>query len=265
MSITLIKKELKSNYKILFLFLAILTLYGSVIVAMYDPKLGESLNMMAESMPELFAAFGMMNASATLLDFVMNYYYGFIAIVVPLVFIILMTSRLLTHYMDRGSMAYLLATPHNRRSILLSQCFVMFLFKVIIVVYITCLILLCGYIMFNEIIDISQFLMINVGLLGLLSLMSSLCILSAVVFEDTRLALGGGAGLNLFFLLIQMLSQVSDQIEFLKYLTPLTLFDVQSIASFDTGSLLSVILLFVMSMMMIIASCIIFKKRDISV
>ena len=51
----LFKREWKSNYKIFLIFIAIMTLYESIIVAMYDPKLGESLNMMAESMPQLFA------------------------------------------------------------------------------------------------------------------------------------------------------------------------------------------------------------------
>lgn len=63
MSIVLFKREWKSNYKIIFIFIAILTLYESLIVAMYDPKLGESLNMMAETMPQLFAAFGMTDRS----------------------------------------------------------------------------------------------------------------------------------------------------------------------------------------------------------
>ena len=75
---TLIKRELKANYKILLIFMAILSMYCSVIVMMYDPTLGESLYMMAKSMPQLFAAFGMMHPGITLLDFIINYLYGFI-------------------------------------------------------------------------------------------------------------------------------------------------------------------------------------------
>ena len=44
MSKALFKMEVKANYKLFLLFAGILTLYVSVISAMYDPKLGNSLN-----------------------------------------------------------------------------------------------------------------------------------------------------------------------------------------------------------------------------
>lgn len=98
MSIVLFKREWKSNYKIIFIFIAILTLYESLIVAMYDPKLGESLNMMAETMPQLFAAFGMTDPGLTLLDFITNYLYGFILTIIPLIYTMIMCHRLCEIY-----------------------------------------------------------------------------------------------------------------------------------------------------------------------
>lgn len=68
MSLPLLRRELRANYKMILLFTAVITLYSTVIIAMYDPKLGASLNMMAESMPELFAAFGMTNAGQRCLN-----------------------------------------------------------------------------------------------------------------------------------------------------------------------------------------------------
>ena len=52
MSLPLLRRELRANYKMILLFLAVITLYSTVIIAMYDPKLGASLDLMAESMPE---------------------------------------------------------------------------------------------------------------------------------------------------------------------------------------------------------------------
>lgn len=40
MSIPLLKREIKSNYKILLLFMGIVTLYSGIITAMYDPEVG---------------------------------------------------------------------------------------------------------------------------------------------------------------------------------------------------------------------------------
>lgn len=94
MSLPLLRRELRANYKMILLFTAVITLYSTVIIAMYDPKLGASLNMMAESMPELFAAFGMTNAGATMLEFIINYLYGFILVVIPMLCLLLIAGRL---------------------------------------------------------------------------------------------------------------------------------------------------------------------------
>lgn len=51
MSIPLLKSELKSNSKIIVLFLAVITLYAGIITAMYDPELGAGINELAKSMP----------------------------------------------------------------------------------------------------------------------------------------------------------------------------------------------------------------------
>ena len=40
---------------------------------MYDPQLGESLHMMAQSIPDLFAAFGTQDPGLTMMDFIINY------------------------------------------------------------------------------------------------------------------------------------------------------------------------------------------------
>ena len=44
MSLPLLRRELRANYKMILLFLAVITLYSTVIIAMYDPKLGASLS-----------------------------------------------------------------------------------------------------------------------------------------------------------------------------------------------------------------------------
>ena len=65
MSIPLLKSELKSNSKIIVLFLAVITLYAGIITAMYDTELGAGINELAKSMPQFFAVFGMKNPGTT--------------------------------------------------------------------------------------------------------------------------------------------------------------------------------------------------------
>ena len=259
MSMVLFKREWKSNYKIFLIFIAIMTLYESIIVAMYDPKLGESLNMMAESMPQLFAAFGMTDLGLTLLD----YLYGFILIIIPLVYIMIMCHRLMARYIDKGSMAYLLATPHKRSDIFITQLCVLLSGVIGLIVYSVVLILGCSSMMFHESIDIAKFLMTNVGLLGVHFFFASFCYLTACSFNEVKLSIGIGAGVGVISILIQMLSQVSDKIEFLKYFTPLTLFDAKGLQAYDQQSLLCMAGLFALAVICIVIGCMNFSKRDL--
>ena len=100
MNITLLKKEIKSNWLLLTIFLAVLTMYGVMVTMMYEPELGESLKMMAESMPEIFAAFGMAEVGETLLEFLSGYLYGMLFVAFPGVFIIILTNRLCAKYVE---------------------------------------------------------------------------------------------------------------------------------------------------------------------
>lgn len=262
-SIPLLKRELKANWKILLLFLALLSMYGSIIVAMYDPTLGASLQLMAESMPEIFAAFGMMNANATLLEFVSNYLYGFILIVIPIIFIILLASRLVSRYIDKGSMAYLLATPNTRGKIIHTQAFLMVLGIFSLVLYVGMLVVGCAEVMFEERIALDRFLVLNIGLLGLLLFLGGICFLSATIFNEQKLGCGIGSGICLLFILIQMLSQVGDKMEFLKFLTPLTLFQAEELIALDSSTYFGVAILYLCAILFFVGGMQIFKKRDL--
>ncbi|WP_028041909.1 ABC transporter permease subunit [Candidatus Stoquefichus massiliensis] len=259
----LLKREWKSNYKIFFIFIAVLTLYESLIVAMYDPKLGESLNLMAKSMPQLFAAFGMMDPGLTLLDFITNYLYGFILTVIPLIYTIIMCHRLMARYIDKGSMAYLLTTPHTRTQIMATELMVLLSGVILLIVYSVVLILGCSIVMFSESLNIGKFFVMNIGLLGIHMLFACICFLTTCCFNETKLSIGIGAGIGIGSLLIQMLSQVSDKIDFLKYMTPLTLFNAKGLQVYDQQAVFNTVILFVLAVGCIIATYIIFKNRDL--
>ena len=102
--VTLYCREMKANFILFLIFAGVLTMYSVMIVMMFDPKLGDSLRMMSESMPEIFAAFGMADVGTTLLEFVAGYLYGMLFVAFPGVFIIILAGRLVAKYVDHGSM-----------------------------------------------------------------------------------------------------------------------------------------------------------------
>ena len=177
MSGALLKKELRANGLLAVIFLGVVTLYGSMITSMFDPKLGDSLNTMMESMPELFAAFGMSNPGASLTQFLANYLYGFLLVALPLVMILILVQRLLVRYMERGAMAWLLASPVPRWKLAVTQAFVLVAAVVLLVGYMTGL---CGglaEVLFPGELEFDRFALVNLGDLGLLLFFAGLCFL----------------------------------------------------------------------------------------
>jgi ABC-2 type transport system permease protein len=262
---TLLKRELKYNTKILLLFCGILTLYTAMIISMFDPKLGDSLKAMKESMPQIFAAVGMANQGDTLLDFIINYLFGFLYKVLPLVFFLILVSRVLIRYIDRGTMAYLLSTPNSRGKIARTQAGVILLELIFLLLYITVLGIGVSEGLFRGKLDIPAFLLLMAALFGLLMFLSGICFLSGCIFNDSGKALGVGAGLNILFLLIQMASQVGDKFEKLKYINPLTLFDPYGIAARDEESILMFLALYAGGILLYSAGILIFSRKDLPV
>ncbi len=260
---TLFMKEIRSNFKVVIIFMAIVSLYSSMIVAMFDPKLGKSLELMAQSMPELFSAFGMSGSGATLIEFVGNYLYGFILVVIPSIFIILITNRLVGRYVDRGSMAYLLASPHKRRSIIFTQFIVMQLAILALVVYVTLLIIVCSNLMFDPGIDIQKLIVLNIGLYGVLTFFAGVCFLSTCIFNETKLSIGIGAGIVIYSVLVQMLSQINNAMDFLQYITPLVLFDAEKVIAGSGDALLGIVALYVVGLACSFIGMQVFTKKDL--
>ena len=259
----LLQREAKRNLLLLAVFAGILTLYASVILTMYDPELGESLAMMKDAMPQLFAAFGMSDPGATLAEFLANYLYGFLFLALPLVMIILLTNRLLAGYLDRGTMAWLLATPRPRRQIAASQA--LFLVGSILgaVLYAGGLCALLSAFLYPGELAPLPFLRLNLCLAALLCLLGSLCFLGVCAVSDSRRGLAAGGGVCVVFLLLQMLSQAGEKWEWLRYLTPLTAFDSAALARGD-GSLWPALGLGAAALALYAAGVGAFARRDLS-
>lgn len=262
---TLLKKEIKSNYILLLIFSAVLTVYGSMIVAMFEPKLSESLKAMAESMPGIFAAFGMNEVGSSLMDFITGYLYNMLYIAFPCVYIIILSNRLVAKYVDNGSMAYILAVPEKRRKIVTTQAVFLVSCIAVMVIYVTGLILFTSRMMFPKELDTAGFLRVNVGLLGLLIFMGGICFLFSCLFNETRISTGIGTGIVVYSILVQMLARVGDKFEALKYATPLTLYDVEGLIAMEQSAWTGCAILYAGGLLCIIVGCTAFTKRNLPI
>lgn len=260
---TLFKKEIKSNYKLLLIFCAVLTMYILVIITMFDPSLGESLKIMSEGMPQLFAAFGMLEMGSTLLSFMVNYLYGFLLVVFPTVFIIILSFKLITRYIDRTGMAYLLASPNKRVKIAVTQALVLIFMIFILTAYATICGIFGAQIMFKGQLEIGKFVLINIGVLGLYMVISGICFMCSCIFSESKYSTGIAVGVNVAFILLNMLSQVGEKLEFLKNFTPFLLFDTAKLM--EGEGILGVAVLYAIGIILYAIGIYSFTQKDLSV
>ena len=265
MNKTLFAKELRANLFVSGIIAAVLAMYIGMIVSMFDPKLGESLDLMMQSMPEIFAAFGMATQATTLIDFMLNYLYGFLLTVFILVLILIMANKLMVRYLDRGAMAYLLATPNSRTRIALTMIGVMVAILAGLMVVVTALEAGFAEALFPGELDMQALLQVNAGLLALWLAIAGLCFLSACLFSNATAALWAGGGLSILFFLMQMASKVGDKFEFLDNVNPLTLFDYYGLAAGDASAVGGAIALAAAAVALFAAAVLVFDRRNLSI
>lgn len=265
MNRTLFAKEVKSSLFVASIVAATLVMYIAVVVAMFDPELGASLDMMMESMPELFAAFGMATQSSTLIEFLINYLYGFLLALFPLVLILIMVNKLVVRYIDRGTMSYLLATPNSRATIIVTVAAVLVAVLALVMIVVTASEIVSSEAMFPSELDMAALARANVGLFGLWVFMAGLCFLSACLFSHAGLALWAGGGLCILSYFLQVVSQIGEKFEFLKYATPLTLLDSYGLAAGEASAVGGVVALYAMGCVFFAVAVAVFCRRDLAI
>lgn len=261
----LFTRELRSAALPTLVIACVLALYAGVIVSMYDPGLGASLELMREAMPELFAAFGMADQGTTLLEFLVNYLYGFLLVVFPLVLAALLADRLMVRHIERGSITYLLAQPVSRSHLALSQLIVLLTCMVALMAALTVFELAVAQVLFPGELGAAELLAVNASTLCLWLLFAGICWASACALPVVAAARWAGVAVCIAFILINMASGVGEGLSWLADITPLALFDPLGVAAGDAAALSGSVVLAVSGLALAALGIARFSRRDLSV
>lgn len=264
-NLALYKREMKGSIKLLLIFAAIITMYVSIIISMYDPQLMETLDSFVEVMPQLMAAVGMSAGATSLLGFMISYLYGFILLVFPMVFCILRGNGLIAKYVDRGSMVSLVAAPIRRSIIACTQMFALLSGVSLLLIYTTILEIVCAQAGFPGELILSELLKLNLGLFGLHFFIAGICFLASCIFSDTKYSIGFGAGIPALMYVLQMLANAGEKAKAAKNFTIFTLFSPEGIVAGETGAALGVVALFLGAAVLFAAGIIAFTQKDLHI
>jgi len=267
MNFTLYKREMKSSWKLLVIFTAILTLYVVMIIVMYTPEMLNTFRQISESMPGMMSSFGMDFSadSLTLMGFIVSGLYGYILLMFPMIFSMIRGNGLVARYVDRGSMASLLAAPVKRRTVAFTQMSVLITGIAWMIVYTTALELITIALHAPEQAETGKLLLLNFGLFALHLFIGGVCFLASCIFSETRYSLGIGVGVPGVMFIFQLLSQAGDKTEPFKYATFFTLYDPNAIAAGTPGAMGGVWVLLAGAAVLYAAAVVVFTRRDLSI
>lgn len=262
---TLYRREMKGSLKMLILFAAVITMYVSIIIRMYDPETMKTLDNFVEAMPKIMAAVGMRAGATSLLGFMISYLYGFILLLFPMVFCILRGNGLVAKYVEQGSMAMLLAAPVKRRTLVTTQLAVLISGILLLIVYTTGLEVVVAEVSFPGELIVTDLLKVNAALLCLQLLIGSICFLASCIFSDTKNSIAYGAGVPTLMYILQMLANVGEKAETLKYVTFFTLFDATGIIANESSAFMGAAALGIGAIVLYGLAIVIFCRKDLHI
>lgn len=260
---TLFAREWKANYKLLLIFLAVLTMYISIIISMFDPKLGRVLEEFTEAMPEMMSLFGMAGMTMTLVGFLSNYLYGMLLIAFPMVFLILLSLRLVVKYVDQGAMSYLLSSQTSRACLIRTQVTVLVTNIFVLDGYCVLLGIACSEWMFPGKLDMPAYLSLNMGMFCLHFFLAGYCFMISCMCNESRKAALAGAGIPVLFLLLQMLSNMEGAAEWLRYLTLFSMFQQEKLIEAEATGYIFAVGLFAIGAVCLWIGKRSFERRDL--
>lgn len=264
-SMPLFKLDLKRVVKIMLLFMGILAMYSIVIIWMFDPDLADMLVQYQQIMPEMMSAFGMTGDTSSLIAFINTYLYGFLMLIIPMIFEIMIVNSFIMKYVDNGSLACIMATPNSRRKIIITQLIAILLSIILLFSCIT----LIGYVacelMFQGELDVTKYINLNISALLLHLAISGIAFFAACFFNEEKGYFFLGAGLPIAFYLIQMLSNMGDSLDNLKYFTLYTIFPADKIIAGEEGVMLYNLLLILITVLLYVFGSFRFIKKDLPI
>ncbi len=258
--------NIKQNYGIFSVILGVLVLYLSVIINMYDPNGLEELIALAKfkMSSDILTAFGFdIDKNATLIRLITSYFYGMLIYFVLIIYVIIVGNRMIVEHVNKGTMGYLLSTPHTRTKIASFQGLFFIIGVFLLLMILTIVAIVVSEISFPGLLDIKAFIMLNLGMFLLFGMFSGISFLSSCIFNETKNALALGAGLPLFFIIVNILRNVDPSLNFLKNFTIVSLLDSDAIIS-GGNYFGSFIIMFISSFALYFLGVKLFAKRDLS-
>ena len=258
MNTTIFKQTMKSNLKLWLIFTFILVAFNVIMIAVFEPNAISGVTDMVKGTP-----LESLLQNTSFLGMLAQTFFSLHGVILPLVFVIMTANNLVAAQVDRGSMAYLLSTPIKRTTVVGTQAIYLFTAITAMFIFITVSgVLAIKLFQGDADVEMNKFLLLNVGLYLLMFATSGISFLFSCVFNLSKNSLALGAGIPLAFFLCQLMGQVSESLDWMKYFSMNTLFNTENILNGESYAL-SFSLLVVIGIVLYILGIRIFSRKDL--
>lgn len=265
MSWALFKANIRVNRFLWLLIVAVYSFYSVVLLSMFNPDSADELKDMLHMLPSgLMNAMGM-NFGSTLLTFLSGTLYSILLYLFPMILSIVVNHRLIAVHVDKGSMAYLLSTSNSRIRIAVTQAVFSLTSVTAIFSWITVLTLITSSVMFPGLMDTKQFILLNLYALLMYYTINGICFLASCLANEARYSLGLGAGLPITFVLLQMLGDSGERLEWLGNFSLFALFDPERLFAGDSFAYIGMAVFAGLAAVLYTVGILWFNKKDLPI
>ena len=260
------KRELKINLKsfiiwtsiLIGLFLVVFLMYPSIITSESMNSLDEMMKMFPE---EMLKAFNMdISSIDTAFGWLKTEGFVFVLLITGIYSGILGSNILLKEENDK-TIEYLNSVPVTRKRILTSKIICGLL-------YIALMIIIVG--LFNFIglsisgeFDKKSYLLLSITPIFSSTVIFSICLFLSTFTHKTKKTLGISLGIVFASYFLNILSEMSETTEFLKYLSVFTLADIRNVITDSSINPLMIILSILISTIFIVLTMINYEKKEL--
>lgn len=202
-------------------------------------------------------------------------FYKMAGLLLPIIYVIMVSNSLIAGQVDSGSMAYILSTSTKRNEVTFTQAMYLILSVLAMVLLTTATSMVCLAIIASPDITLTylQLLYMNIGMFAVLFAISGLCFFTSCWFNRSRNAMAIGGGISIFFLVATMLGLFGSSVlpsvvrisalNYFNYVSLITLFDVISILESTLTFVWKFAILFCIGLVFFIVGSVRFKKKDL--
>lgn len=260
----MLRRELKVNVKALFIFLLILVVMLGTVSAVYPSIMTSNVDVdaMLKMFPKsMLEAFNMDVVSiGSVFGWLSTEGYMFITLLGGCYFAILGGTILLKEQSDH-TIDFLYSKPVSKNKILTSKILCGFIYLIVynVVVGLTTYIGL----KVNDDFEFTKWALLTLAPLILEGFFFLLSLFLSLFFKKTSKEISIGIGTVFIMYLLNLLGTLSDKIEFLKYLSIFNYMDSRQILVDSHIETFGLVLTFVVSIIMITATYILYNKKEL--